>query len=189
LTRHSFSPACPAFTREPEKERRDSKKKEEKGGRKMEITKEGMKSVIRADFKMDNNNTLLGFMECESELGECQAGETYVVYFAGGDETKINCHPIRDMYRHVMEMQAEMKRKKIYRIDECLLVGEKLFPRGFDLHVSEASAEIIVPSDVPGDGEPLYTERIPITQRIFRATYEDGIPVHAEDGELFGNEA
>ena len=149
-------------------------------------TQEEMKSAIRADFEMDSNNTLLGFMECESKIGEYQAGETYVVYFAGGDEAEINCHPIRDMYRHVMEKQAETK---TYRIDECLLVQEKLLPRGFDLHISEASAEIIVPSDVPGDGEPLYTEEIPLSQRIFRATYVDGNPVHAEDGELIGNEA
>jgi hypothetical protein len=154
----------------------------------MKNTKEKMKSVIRADFEMDNNNTLLAFVECESKIGEYQAGETYVVYFAGGDETKINCHPIHDMYRHVMEMQEEMKRKKTYRINESLLVGEKLFPRGFDLHVSEDEAEIIVPSDVPGDGEPLYAERIPLPQRIFKATYEDGLPVHVNDGELIGNE-
>ena len=154
----------------------------------MEITQEKMKSIIREDFIMDDDNTLLGFVECENKLGEYQAGETYVIYFAG-DETEINCHPIRDMYRHVMEMQAERKRKKTYRINECLVVKGELFPRGFDLHVSEASAEIIVPSDVPGDGEPLYTEEIPLSQRIFRATYVDGNPVHAEDGELIGNEA
>lgn len=144
----------------------------------METTKE-MKSVIRADFEMDSNNTLLAFVECESKIGEYQAGETYVIYFAG-DETEVNCHPISDMYRHVMESKIT----KTYRIDKCLLVGEKLLPRGFDLHVSEASAEIIV----PGDGEPLYTERIPLTQRIFRATYEDGISIHVKDGELIGNE-
>jgi hypothetical protein len=78
--------------------------------------------------------------------------------------------------------------KKTYRIDECLLVGGKLLPRGFYLNVSEASAEIIVPSDVPGDTELLYTEEITLDQRIFRATYENGLPVYAEDGELIGNE-
>ena len=81
-----------------------------------------------------------------------------------------------------------MNREKTYRIDECLMVKGKLLPRGFDLHVSEASAEIIVPSDVPGDAEPLYTEEIPLPRRIFRATYENGLPVHVKDGELFGDE-
>lgn len=154
----------------------------------MKIAKEEMKSVIRADFKMDNNNTLLGFMECENESGEYQAGETYVIYSAGGDGTEINCHPIRDMYRHVMETQAERKMKREYRIDECLVVEGELFPRGFDLHISETSAEIVIPSDVPGDVEPLYTEEIPLPRRIFKATYENGLPVHVKDGELFGDE-
>lgn len=75
----------------------------------METTREDMKSVIRADFELDSNNTLLAFVECESKIGEYQAGETYVVYFAGGDETEINCHPIRDMYRHVMESKITKK--------------------------------------------------------------------------------
>jgi hypothetical protein len=78
--------------------------------------------------------------------------------------------------------------KKTYRINECLLVGEKLLPRGFYLNVSEASAEIIVPSDVPGDTELLYTEEITLSQETFKAAYEDGNPVHVDDGELIGEE-
>lgn len=78
--------------------------------------------------------------------------------------------------------------EKTYRIDECLVVKGKLLPRGFYLNVSEASAEIIVPSDVPGDAELLYTEEIPLFQKIFKATYEDGNSVHVEDGELIGEE-
>jgi hypothetical protein len=91
-------------------------------------------------------------------------------------------------WRNCGERNGKYSMKKTYRIDECLLVKGELFPRGFYLHVSETSAEIIVPSDVPGDAELLYAEEIPLSQRIFKATYEDGLPVYAEDGELIGEE-
>jgi hypothetical protein len=41
---------------------------------------------------------------------------------------------------------------------------------------------------VPGDQESLYEEEIQLSQKTFAATYEDGIPVHIDDGETIGEE-
>ena len=77
---------------------------------------------------------------------------------------------------------------KTYWIDECIVTPEKkLLPRGFELHIGE-TARIVVPSDVPGDQESLYEEEIQLSQKTFAATYENGIPVHIEDGETIGEE-
>lgn len=75
-----------------------------------------------------------------------------------------------------------------YWIDECIVTPEgKLLPRGFELHIGE-TARIVAPSDVPGDQESLYEEEIQLSQKTFAATYEDGTPVHIEDGEAIGEE-
>jgi hypothetical protein len=77
---------------------------------------------------------------------------------------------------------------KTYWIDECIVTPEgKLLPRGLELHIGE-TARIVVPSDVPGDQESLYEEEIQLSQKTFAATYEDGTPVHIEDGEAIGEE-
>jgi hypothetical protein len=78
---------------------------------------------------------------------------------------------------------------KTYWIDECIVTPEKLLPRGFELHIGGETARIVVPSDVPGDRECLlYEEEIPLSQKTFAATYENGVPVHIEDGETIGFE-
>ena len=77
---------------------------------------------------------------------------------------------------------------KTYWINECVVTPEgKLLPRGFELHIGE-TARIVVPSDVPGDKESLYEEEIPLSQKIFIATYDNGVPVHIEDGKIIGEE-
>ncbi|MBW2084419.1 MAG: hypothetical protein JRI54_00085 [Deltaproteobacteria bacterium] len=79
---------------------------------------------------------------------------------------------------------------KTYWIDRCIYHPEtkKLLPRGFELRIQEDTAMIVVPSDIPGDKTSLYTEKIPLSQKTFSATYENHIPVHIEDGELIGDE-
>ena len=78
---------------------------------------------------------------------------------------------------------------KTYWIDKCIVTPEgKLLPRGFELHIGEETARIVVPSDLPGDRESLYEEEIPLSQKTFTAIYENGTPVHIEDGETIGKE-
>ena len=78
---------------------------------------------------------------------------------------------------------------KTYWIDKCIVTPEgKVLPRGFELRIEEETARIVVPSDVPGDRENLYEEEIPLSQKTFAATYENGFPVHIEDGETIGEE-
>lgn len=78
---------------------------------------------------------------------------------------------------------------KTYWIDECIVTPEgKLLPKGFELHIGEETARIVVPSDVPGDRESLYEEEIQLLQKTFAATYENGFPVHIKDGETIGVE-
>ena len=77
---------------------------------------------------------------------------------------------------------------KTYWIDECIVSPEgKLLPKGFELYIGE-TARIVVLSDVPGDKESLYEEEIQLSQKTFAATYENGTPVHIEDGEIVGKE-
>ena len=77
---------------------------------------------------------------------------------------------------------------KTYWVDRCIVTPEgKLLPRGFELHIGE-TARIVVPSDVPGDKESLYEEEIQLSQETFAATYENGTPVHVDDGETIGFE-
>jgi hypothetical protein len=80
----------------------------------------------------------------------------------------------------------EGKDMKKYWVDECIVADGKTFPRGFELYIYEKEAEIIVPSDVPGDPESLYTEKIPLAQKTFAAAHENGAPVHVDDGETIG---
>jgi hypothetical protein len=82
----------------------------------------------------------------------------------------------------------EERKMKTYWIDECIVTREgKLLPKGFELHIGE-TARIVVPSDVPGDKESLYEEEIQLSQEIFAAAYENGMPVHIKDGEFIGEE-
>lgn len=76
---------------------------------------------------------------------------------------------------------------KKYWINECIVTpnGESM-PRGFELQIEDQFARIIVQSDVPGDKSNLYEEEIPLSQQTFVAKYDDGNPVHVEDGELIG---
>ena len=76
---------------------------------------------------------------------------------------------------------------KKYWINECIVTsnGESM-PRGFEIQVDGEIAKLIVPSDVPGDKSNLYEEEIPLSQQTFAAKYDDGTPVHVEDGELIG---
>lgn len=86
------------------------------------------------------------------------------------------------------QKEKEEKKMKAYWIDECIVTPEgKLLPRGFELHIGE-TARIVVPSDVPGNKESLYEEEIQLSQETFVATYENGTPVHIEDGETIGEE-
>lgn len=79
---------------------------------------------------------------------------------------------------------------KTYWINACVVTPEgKLLPRGFELLIEGETARIVVPSDVPGDRESLYEEEIPLSQKTFTATYENGVPVHIEDGETLGEKA
>lgn len=74
-----------------------------------------------------------------------------------------------------------------YYIDECIITpGGMLLPRGFFLMRKESSSKIEVPSDVPGDSSLLYAEET-IGEK-FTATYESGVPVHIDDGEVLGKE-
>lgn len=98
-----------------------------------------------------------------------------------------------EIVREALEMrwarkEKEEKRMKTYWVDECIVTPEgKLLPRGFELHIGE-TARIVVPSDVPGDRESLYEEEIQLSQETFATTYENGTPVHIEDGETIGVE-
>jgi hypothetical protein len=77
---------------------------------------------------------------------------------------------------------------KTYWINECIITPEgKRLPQGFYLHIGE-TAQIVVPSDIPGDPENLYVEEIPIISEIFAATYDNRVPVHIDDGETIGEE-
>ena len=76
---------------------------------------------------------------------------------------------------------------KTYWINESIITpDEELMSRGFELQIGDQFARIIVPSDVPGDKSNLYEEEIPLSQQTFLAKYDDGTPVHVEDGELIG---
>ena len=76
---------------------------------------------------------------------------------------------------------------KTYWINESIIGpdGESM-PRGFEIQVDGEIAKLIVPSDVQGDTENLYEEEIKFSQQKFVAKYDDGTPVHVEDGELIG---
>lgn len=76
---------------------------------------------------------------------------------------------------------------KKYWIDKCIITpeGEKM-PKGFELHIGQEVSKIIVPSDFYGDPNPLYEEEIENSQETFSATYENGDPVHIDDGEAIG---
>ena len=78
---------------------------------------------------------------------------------------------------------------KKYWINESIITpaGESM-PRGFELQVDGEIAKLIVPSDVPGDKSNLYEEKIPLFQKTFAAKYDNGNPVHVDDGELIGAE-
>lgn len=76
---------------------------------------------------------------------------------------------------------------KKYWINKCIVAPNgELMPRGFILEINGNIASIIVPSDEYGDPDPLYEEEISLQQKEFRATYENGDPVHIEDGEVIG---
>ena len=78
---------------------------------------------------------------------------------------------------------------RTYWIDACIVTPEgKLLPRGFELLIGGGTARIVVLSDVPGDWESLYEEEIQLSQETFAATYENGTPVHIEDGKIIGKE-
>ena len=78
---------------------------------------------------------------------------------------------------------------KTYWLNESIITpdGESM-PRGFELQIGDQFARIIVLSDVPGDKSNLYEEKIPLSQQTFAAKYDNGTPVHVEDGELIGEE-
>ena len=78
---------------------------------------------------------------------------------------------------------------KTYWLNESIITpdGESM-PRGFELQIEDQFARIIVPSDVPGDKSNLYEEKIPLYQKTFAAKYDDGNPVHVNDGKLIGAE-
>jgi len=67
-------------------------------------------------------------------------------------------------------------------------VGKKEGIRGFYLIIDAKKniARIEVPSDIYGDDSLLYEEEIPLDAETFTARYEDGTPVHIDDGELIG---
>jgi hypothetical protein len=76
---------------------------------------------------------------------------------------------------------------KKYWINKCIVTPEgELMPQGFELHVGESTAKIVVPSDLYGDTNLLYEEEISLKQEVFKATYQDGNPVHVDDGEVIG---
>ena len=74
-----------------------------------------------------------------------------------------------------------------YWIDEVIITpeGERM-PKGFELHIEDDAAKIIVPSDLYRDVNPCYEEEIPLGQEQFKAIYENGNPVHIDDGEVIG---
>lgn len=67
---------------------------------------------------------------------------------------------------------------------------EKKGIRGFYLIIEAEKniARIEVPSDIYGDDSLLYEEEIPLDAETFTARYEDGTPVHIDDGELIGEQ-
>ncbi len=73
-----------------------------------------------------------------------------------------------------------------YFVDECITTPDgELLPRGFVITVSEWEATLKVPSDVYGDPTLMYEETVSRGEN-FAVKYEDGTPVHPDDGELLG---
>lgn len=74
-----------------------------------------------------------------------------------------------------------------YFVDEVICYEGKQM-RGFYIIVDEkeGTALLEVPSDIYGDPDNLYEEEINIEAEVFKATYENGTPVHVEDGEGLG---